>query len=211
MRKQLQDEHDDWLANSKAIWAPNNAEPSNLASMELTAVQSSQGPVQRVPIRVLPAVTMLPTMFMWTRTQQNMMADDQTELNTTSHMGDDVLGMDDTLIEELLDNYEGTAHGDESGVFMDDAIFLELVHALQPYANRDQIEAGVKDASNDNDQSTVAVETPEMIAAAAAVADQASPVILLVDDAPQSPLMSVFDAMSRQFPYRATPNEMRDQ
>lgn len=65
-------------------------------------------------------------------------------------MGDEVKEEDETFIEELINNYDGKVHGEEEmipgSVLISDAVFLELVDALNQYS--DEEEEGHNDTSD---------------------------------------------------------------
>lgn len=78
----------------------------------------------------MPAVTPLPTMQMWTPTQQNYMVDDETELQNIPYLPDE----DKKFIKELKKMYNDEVDvGGEYDDYLLDETFMNLVNAMIPY------------------------------------------------------------------------------
>ncbi|XP_058829897.1 histone-lysine N-methyltransferase E(z) isoform X3 [Topomyia yanbarensis] len=208
-------ENDTWLS-SNAVWTQNDAELPHVECMKKAEVINHEGVHQTVPIRVISAVTPIPTMYTWAPTQQNFMVEDETVLHNIPYMGDEVLDQDGSFIEELIKNYDGKVHGDKEGSFIDDSIFVELVHALMQYTGRD-----VDSNSNDSSKSvkSAAKNTSEETtrdpqasgSRAKSKADKDETVVKkeVIDEKPfPSPI--IFQAISSQFPDHGTPEELRE-
>ncbi|EDW19526.1 histone-lysine N-methyltransferase E(z) isoform X2 [Drosophila mojavensis] len=232
------DEHNhnvqDLYCDSK-VWQAKPYDPPHVDCVKRAEVTSYNGPnsgPQRVPICVINAVTPIPTMYTWAPTQQNFMVEDETVLHNIPYMGDEVLDKDGKFIEELIKNYDGKVHGDKDPSFMDDAIFVELVHALMRSHNKDleeptatssvKTETATTSKVKEEDEKDVtpaisepttevssAVEDDKEESANADVSDTKGKVEKVKEKLP-FPAPIIFQAISANFPDKGTAQELKE-
>ncbi|XP_055594777.1 histone-lysine N-methyltransferase E(z) isoform X2 [Uranotaenia lowii] len=223
-------ENDSWLTTN-ASWIQNDTEPPHVDCMKKAESVNHEGVHQTVPIRVINAVTPIPTMYTWAPTQQNFMVEDETVLHNIPYMGDEVLDQDGSFIEELIKNYDGKVHGEQEGSFIDDPIFVDLVHALMQYTGRDidsnsndstKMSKAVTRTSTEEPQPSTSTKNkgkPDKDDADSNSKDDTIPKFKLepfvvvkkevIDEKPfPSPI--IFQAISSQFPDLGSPEELRE-
>ncbi|KAL0822839.1 hypothetical protein ABMA28_004836 [Loxostege sticticalis] len=169
---------------------------------------------QQIPIRIINSVNPIPTMYTWAPTQKNFMVEDETVLHNIPYMGDEVLDQDGTFIEELIKNYDGKVHGDKEGGFIDDQLFVDLVHALMAFQTKDEVAEERRDRearhSKEEKEKEANKDPKDKDSKDKDVKEENKDGDKKLIHEKQFPIFTIFQAISSQFPDKGTAQELRE-
>lgn len=211
LSEQVTAENKLWLDSAvNVVWDPREGEPAHVQSMKRSKCHCSDGTSQSVAIRIINAVTPIPTMYSWVPTQQNFMVEDETVLHNIPYMGDEVLDQDGKFIEELIKNYDGKVHGDKEDSYIEDDMFVELVHNLMAYKPDPEDPKKLTKIAEENEEEGGAEATPTTAGIEVESKSDSKDDDEDTGTPPGFPSPIIFAAIGYHFPDKGTPEELRE-
>lgn len=140
------------------------------------------------------------------------MVEDETVLHNIPYMGDEVLDQDGKFIEELIKNYDGKVHGDKEDSYIEDDVFVELVHNLMAY-KPDPVDPKKLTRINEESEEEVAGPsgtTPIEVDDESKSKDSKEEEVDDTPPPPGFPAPIIFAAIGYHFPDKGTPEELRE-